>query len=156
MQTIADGIVGIAARTAKKLRPAYPDPGEVAPAIEQDVLQAEIAAFLATEIGRLLLATPPRFTVVPSRRIVNGREQVRAGPSSAQLVGFQPGRQRIWLRNDSNVTVYLGSDLEAADDDQGFEIGAGEQITLETQAAIWLRTAADETAVVQYLIEYGD
>lgn len=157
MNTLIEGIENVAASVADWLskRPVKTeDPGEMN--VEDPAVQADLSNFIAGEIGRLLLATPPRVTVVPSRRISTGQTNVRTDDQSPQLIGFQPDRIRIHVHNpDGSNSVWIGPDHDTANASSGFEIEPGTTAVFETQAALFARSVGGEISV-QYLIEYGD
>lgn len=128
--------------------------GEETP-MDDDALVAALAGFIQHEVDRIT-AVPPRVTSVPSKRIVAGHHNANTGEANSQVIGFQPDRMTVTLRNDDDTNaVYIGGTAQQAASTSGYELAAGESITLETQAAIYVRSATGRI-IVHFLIEFGD
>lgn len=159
MNEITDALNAIITRFREwkndQTAPTLPGGGEV---VGVDADPGDSDEF-AADLARLIFETPIRVTSVPSTRIVTGRHTGRHDELAAAVVGFQPDRLRIRLRNMSNTgnTAYVGFDGPTSSPATGFPVADGTTLELETQAPIYVRSLdSTETVQVAYLIEFGD
>jgi hypothetical protein len=80
-------------------------------------------------------------------------EQEALSTTQEEVVPARLTRKRVIIKNlDTAIAVYVGFDDTVAST-TGMELKAGESITLETTAAIWME-AASGTPTVSFLEEY--
>jgi len=79
-------------------------------------------------------------------------EQVAASGTVAQIAEFEAQRRSIIITNrDGADPVYLGPTAALATT-SGYQLGAGEAITLDTKSAVWVLGSTAET--IHVLKEY--
>lgn len=73
--------------------------------------------------------------------------------SAELLAGTRSGRRRITIRNhDGAIVVYVGTSSSVTASD-GFALGAGATISIESDAAVYM-IAASGTPVVSFIEEF--
>lgn len=115
----------------------------------------EALVALAAAVDRFLVQTPQRVETVPSDAFSAEQTRVNTTTPAQRLVGRQPTRLRVTITNrDAANSIFIGSSLEVTTA-TGYEIAAGESLTLETRAPVY---AIAETAAVTVglLTEFGE
>jgi hypothetical protein len=112
---------------------------------------------LTESVERFIKSVPKRVEIAPSARVAFAQTTVGTGSPASTLVGWQPDRLRVKIRNHSAAdgnSIFLGTDAGLTTE-TGFELDGDKEIEIETRAAIYAiaKTAAVRVSMV---IEFGE
>lgn len=117
----------------------------------QDVIAPVAVAVIAAE--------PLRIQRHPSAEFTTGSAAVAAGAGPVQIIGTNPFRERLLIKNRSATqTVFTGPERDTLTNSGGYPVGPGEEVELFTRKAVYVvpDSAATESAVVHFLAEHVD